>query len=54
MWRTQRADENCVVDEYSSGSGGFSGSSHGSSGGRRESFGDKMIDKAAEFAKKKW
>lgn len=44
-----------VIDEYSSGgsSGGFGGS-HGSSGGRRESFGDKMIDKAAEFAKKKW
>lgn len=53
-----------MIDEYSSGgnshSGGLGsgfGSSSGSgssSNGRRESFGDKIIDKAAEFAKKKW
>lgn len=31
------------------GSSGYGGSS-----GRKESFGDKIIDKAAEFAKEKW
>lgn len=30
------------------------GSGYGGNGGRKESFGDKMIDKAAAFAKEKW
>ncbi|KAF3766975.1 hypothetical protein M406DRAFT_328086 [Cryphonectria parasitica EP155] len=41
-------------NEYSTGSGHNNERSSSGYGGQKESFGDKMIDKAAQFAKKEW
>lgn len=39
---------------YGSGNGEYGSTSSSSHHGQKESFGDKMIDKAAEYAKKQW
>lgn len=47
---TERAENN----EYGSSNSEYGTTYSSGRHDRRESFGDKMVDKAAEYAKKKW